>query len=1340
MKNWKNTGKRSLSAFLALVMCLSMVCTTAFAEGEGEGAGTGPAVCTKADDCAAETHEAGCPKYVAPEETEACETCGQDPCVCEEEEEQDGDGDTAALDEFNAAVDAMGDATDMESTLAALNAIETAYAALSDDEKASVAEQWAYIQGYAEQVRAGNPDEDLDTLEDTEQTGTENAMGYKGDTLPEGPDMSGTTVTVIPENAQYTLDGAYGSIDGKTIHFSAGTYEALELGRTTKYAGSGTKYYRGGNTTATELEIGAVAGTGTYTYVRTMSNVTFTADEGAALTGFYGSSGHHYGNDYDYVRDTGTVSTTTGYYVWWTMKNITFDGLTVNGKFNFACSGTQTDVDGITFQNCTFTGTGTTSTVGAAIRMQTDLADCYKNVTVSNCKFTNYYQGVYVQGPDNMTVQGCEFTTLGHNAIGAQSGGSNTVRGNIVLSGNTFTNVSDRAIRFGNIGEGAAITVERNTAVNSGDKDGEIMKAGTIASSASITIAENNSWGEGKKVNEAMLPVAEVGGKYYNSLQGAITAVYYSDSKKDTVKLLKAAPSTDVGYVCIWEGCDITLDMGGNELSDTVWNYGTLTITGNGTFKKDVNNSNNGTMTIENGNFNAYEWTLPDGSWNGPPALYNWRGEVTVKGGTFTTPNGCGANTIINEDKMTIEDGTIQNLNPQPSEHTCIATQDPVDEEGKPTGEKGDLTIKGGDFNGKIQHWTFTAPKITGGTFSYDVTQYCAPGLVATAGDDGKYTVGIDPKGNFVAQVVGGGAYEKLADAIKDCPAGGTVKVLADVTLTESINPGKAITIEGVTKKDGSKPVISGDKGLFSVTEASATLKNLELQATDNTWYIYQESNSLTVDGCDFTMAEGVSDVGNLIMDDGHGKVTFTNNKVLAHSRVALAGPGNDSVITNNVFDLVNEAYGTSRTSVIGLTATANTSNIIITGNTFKNANRVLGVDNSPNMPADKLTFNQNKIIDCRYALEVSPEKNVSQKFNIDYNYSKFNDEAPRAPRVENADASGSHTDGFATELTELGTLVTNNVHYTTEALSRSLSVANASVQVGNTVQLTATSSTLSGPVTWSSGDTGVATVSATGVVTGVTAGTVTITALMGDTSATCTVTVSQRSTTPTNPGGNTGTGGGGSSSSGGGGYRPSGGGSSSGGGGTVNIQDPDVPLADLPLVFTDVEPDAYYVNAVKWAVQEKITSGTSSTTFSPNATCTRAQMVTFLWRAAGSPAPKSGTNPFTDVVSGAYYYDAVLWAVEQGITSGTSKTTFSPDAKVTRGQSVTFLYRAAGSPAVNDGKSFDDVDSSAFYAKAVRWAADKGVTSGTTKTTFSPGNNCTRAQIVSFLYRDRVS
>ena len=171
---------------------------------------------------------------------------------------------------------------------------------------------------------------------------------------------------------------------------------------------------------------------------------------------------------------------------------------------------------------------------------------------------------------------------------------------------------------------------------------------------------------------------------------------------------------------------------------------------------------------------------------------------------------------------------------------------------------------------------------------------------------------------------------------------------------------------------------------------------------------------------------------------------------------------------------------------------------------------------------------------------------------------------------------------------------------------------------------------------------------------------------------------------------------------------------------------------------FNDVKPGDYFYDAVNWAVEKGITTGTSATTFSPNASCTRAQIVTFLWRASGSPEPKTASNPFTDVAANAYYCKAVLWAVENGITTGTSATTFSPNASCTRAQGVTFLWRANGSKAASAAASFTDVASDAYYAPAVAWAAEQNVTGGVGNGRFSPDTTCTRAQIVSMLYRLR--
>lgn len=267
------------------------------------------------------------------------------------------------------------------------------------------------------------------------------------------------------------------------------------------------------------------------------------------------------------------------------------------------------------------------------------------------------------------------------------------------------------------------------------------------------------------------------------------------------------------------------------------------------------------------------------------------------------------------------------------------------------------------------------------------------------------------------------------------------------------------------------------------------------------------------------------------------------------------------------------------------------------------------------------------------------------------------------------------------------------------------IALRDAAVSVGGTIQLEPVftpADTTQRDVIWTSSDRTIATVDANGRVRGVAEGKVTITVTStADRSitASCTVTV------------------------------------------TKNLSDDLVSiigaLGNSSLPFNDVTVRDYFYDAVKWAVDRGITSGTSRYTFSPDAPCTRAQVVTFLWRAAGCPQPTSKSNPFTDVRADDYFYTAVLWAVENGITNGTSAKTFSPDATVTRAQVVTFLWRATGQPAAGNS-GFLDVSSNAYYARAVDWAFANGITTGMDYGAFGPDTACTRAQIVTFLYRAR--
>ena len=187
----------------------------------------------------------------------------------------------------------------------------------------------------------------------------------------------------------------------------------------------------------------------------------------------------------------------------------------------------------------------------------------------------------------------------------------------------------------------------------------------------------------------------------------------------------------------------------------------------------------------------------------------------------------------------------------------------------------------------------------------------------------------------------------------------------------------------------------------------------------------------------------------------------------------------------------------------------------------------------------------------------------------------------------------------------------------------------------------------------------------------------------------------------------------------------------------TVTVSASFVKKGEQPAakLFDDVAHGAYYYDAVKWAVDKGVTNGKTSNLFGADDPCTRAQIVTFLWRAAGSPAASASVS-FTDVKDSDYYAKAVAWAVEKGITNGTGDGKFSSDDTCTRAQCAAFLYRAAGSPEVTDAAAFSDVAADAYYAKAVAWAEKNGITNGLGNGKFGSDNSCTRAQIITFLYR----
>ena len=348
--------------------------------------------------------------------------------------------------------------------------------------------------------------------------------GYMGAVLPEAPVVSGNVMTVNTENAQYALDGAYGSIDGMTIHFSAGTYPQLIFGRPNKYPGSHTIYRHGNfnNAPMSYEEFVAYKSQNTWTegcmYERIISNVTFTAENGAVLTGMsYNAGAHIYGSAespvYDYVLDKGTPTVGSCYYHKLVASNIVYEGITFQkvaayGPLDISSSSDISVIDGVTVSHCNFIGTGTASTVGQAIRFYTEnqsgAADTegkvVRNLVVKNTTIDNFFQGIYTNGAYGVTVEGCTISNTGHNAIALQTISAAVNLGQVKILSNSFTNIGDRIIRLGNVAAGSSFTITGNVATDSGDGAGEVLKAGTLAAEGITYDVHDNSWGEGKIV------------------------------------------------------------------------------------------------------------------------------------------------------------------------------------------------------------------------------------------------------------------------------------------------------------------------------------------------------------------------------------------------------------------------------------------------------------------------------------------------------------------------------------------------------------------------------------------------------------------------------------------------------------------------------------------------------------------------------------------------------------------------------------------------------------------------------------------------------------------------
>ena len=890
--------------------------------------------------------------------------------------------------------------------------------------------------------------------------------------------------------------------------------------------------------------------------------------------------------------------------------------------------------------------------------------------------------------------------------------------------------------------------------------------------------------GEGTQTND----VAQIGETKYATLQEAVNA-----ANDNTVKLLENV-TEDIN---IPTGINVTLDLNGHKItnvsghtitvekdgklniSDSVGtgvvdntshgkgaivNSGEVTLNG-GTFKRSAENgtspysnggnswytiANYGTMEINTGvtveNAGGYSSMIR----NGGEATADCN--LTIRGGNFTG----GINTVKNDrfGVLTINGGNFSNtaqyviMNWNKAEITAgtfqiLDTASAVlftSAFGSNANYVGELTISGGEFKRAsdtqemiVDHYDASnsgTATVTGGKFDADISKYIPTDYVQSA--DG--TVEKLGETNAVAKV-GGTYYKTLADAVAAAQDGDTITLLKDAELTSTLNLAKNITIDGQGKytiKAANSFTVGSDNKTYCVLYVSGevTLKDVTVNGNEKCRVIFCDKGKLTIDGATITNGKVPNFIGGVYMTSSasfemkSGSITgnknakgYQNDEYLQYSSDLWIGANANGALTainggtiGNVFVKAN-AWSAS-----------NPGSFTMNGGTVTN----LYVEHDANYGA---TFKYNDgTIEHLYlskengngqSIEVTPVKGVIYNGGVKEQdlvtlTMKYNDGAT-------ADSTYNVASGTTITLpTPRRSGYTFNGWYD----GSKFYAAGASYTVSATVTLNASWSYISSGSSYDP-TYSVSTPSKTEH------GTVTVSPKSASKGDTVTVTVKPDSgyvletLTVTDKNGNELT----LKDKGNGKYTftmPA---------GKVEVKATFMEDNSMLNFFYDVPNNAYFYEAVKWAVKNGITDGVGNNLFAPEQPCTRAQIVTFLWRAAGSPEPKGAASGMTDVVSGSYYEKAVAWAIENGITTGTTTSTFSPDATCTRAQAVTFLARALKAKAASAAE-FSDVPTGSYFADAVAWAAANGVTEGIGGGLFGSDNDCTRGQIVTFLYR----
>ena len=1124
--------------------------------------------------------------------------------------------------------------------------------------------------------------------------------GYGENELPAGPNMSGAVINVNAANAQYVLDGAYGSIDGKTINFTESINTVLHIGRPTKYGGSNTSYYVAGftdtvsgfqqfDTAAGLTEYKSSSGWTPYCYYsRTISNVKFTSDENVTLAGFdmSGATGHNYGPGYDFVRDKAlTNGTNDGYYGHININGLTFEGLTINNttdnyaiNFYITSCAKQNELQNIAFNNCSISS----SKSGAASFMNNGgTADIYKGISFNGCTLnvsnsveTNTY-GVLTLGVGDLTVNGCRISGM-TRAVQTQSASSDSTAqneyGKFIVTNNTFDNVKTYVIKVAATSNITGITITGNTSTNSASGCQVRLEPAAYGGSGECVI-RGNTWDSniGYKYdwNKDAIPVARIGDTLYCTFAAAIADAHTGD----TVTLLKDIEASDVIEI----NKNLTLDLNGKTVTNNVTGDRIFHVTGAVTF--EINGTAEGSaMVIPATNTESLGFVkISDAA------------TVTLNGGSYTgnTDNGAFIRVVAPDENTPAPDATVTLNGVTATTNTRVFYTDTADKlvlnviggvytaTAAVTNSNEMYSVFGIDCYDLETPFTFTDVKVTtaggacvessGGTATYTncnftVSQASDPAFAATA-----VAVSWEGTANILS-----GSYTSAGYGVYVYTSGGTINV-KDGT----ISGGTAAACAGVSSYYGENAtvnILGGD-----ITGALQTYGSGE----NATATIAVKGGTFSSDPTAYVAENGTS---NIVKRNGSAEsYTYT---VMAKSGltsgVYMSNPNGATAANyyatdngNGTWTVFYVAPYVPPTSTTETTTNENGSTTTVTDKTTGTVTETT-TSTTTDEATGTTTQTTTETVTAKDGTTTSTET------------------------VTATDASGSTGTTTTTTNANGETTVTAEAAVSAQAITEAAKTGEA---VTLLVEVPAAASTETAAEVTVSVPAFAGSVSVEIPVTNTGAGVVAVKVNPDGTEEII------KTSVPTENGV------------------------------VLNVEgEATIKIVDNSKDFTDVKDTDWHDDAVAFVSAREIMNGVGGDKFDPNTALSRGMIAQVLHNFENNPET-AADNLFDDVSDDAWYTDAVKWAAEQKIVEGDGSN-YAPNDNITREQLAAILYRYAGAKgydvtASGDLSAFTDGDQTASWAQeAMEWAVASGIFQGNGNSILNPKGSATRAEIAQIL------